>query len=164
MPHHSKKQQRPEFACAVVIRETKQTPLGLSFQRQQGRIVLSKVAADGRFGQSPLRVGDTLLKINDQDIAGGKVGMKETQELLKNHVGRLTLVAHNAKGQRRQVETMVERHGNTELGMRFSVNVDGLQVAGVKGLWADTLVDEGDPVLSVNSVPCEQLSVNAVME
>lgn len=151
---------RAEFLSASVVKETADTRLGVQLsQDDNGEIRISKLPEDGILKDSPLRVGDRVVSINskschdiDRDTAIG---------MLQQTVGYATIVVHNAGGAANLVETMVMKPTeDAKVGIFLRTNARGsLEVASVssEGLFARSLLNGGDRVLSINGVPCERL-------
>jgi hypothetical protein len=158
--------QRAEFVSATVIKRTADDMLGIAFAgRNNGnrnndmRIVA--LHQNGLLHASPLRVGDQLLSICSKSCLE-QLDTRTAGALLRQAQGMVSIVARNdATGSNsRLVETMVEKADPASpVGIAFRRNTHGsLEVSKViaSGLFAHSLLNVGDRVISINSVPCRQ--------
>jgi predicted metalloprotease with PDZ domain len=152
---------RAEFLSVTFHKKTADVRLGLGLREQaDGSKFISKLRSDSPIAQSPLRVGDKVLSINNKSCVDftehGSVA-----ELLRQLVGTITIVAQNVGGDPKRIETMVEKpDADSIVGIGVKRNARGsLEVSKVSadGLFAHSLVNIGDRVISINKIGCNQL-------
>jgi membrane-associated protease RseP (regulator of RpoE activity) len=159
---------RAEFLSITFLKKTADAHLGVELREQaNGSKYLSKIKAAGPFAQSPLRVGDKILSINNKSCVDF-TDRGAAAELLQQLVGTVTIVAQNVGGDPKLVETMIEkRHAGSVVGIGVRRNARGsLEVSKVSadGLFAHSLVNIGDRVLSINHIGCNQMDPVAALD
>jgi membrane-associated protease RseP (regulator of RpoE activity) len=152
---------RAEFLSATFLKKTADAPLGVELREQaNGSKFIHKIRAAGPIAQSPLRVGDKVLSINNKSCVDF-TDRGAAAEFLQQLVGTVTIVAQNVGGDPRLIETMVEKpDADSAVGIGVRRNARGsLEVSKVSadGLFAYSLVNIGDRVLSINRIGCNQL-------
>lgn len=152
---------RAEFLSVTFQKKTAEAHLGIELREQtNGSKFISKIRAGGPFAQAPLRVGDKILSINNKSCVDF-TDRGAAAELLRQLVGTVTIVAQNVGGDPNLIETMVEKpNADSVVGLGLRRNVRGsLEVSKVSadGLFAHSLVNIGDRVLSINNLGCNQL-------
>jgi membrane-associated protease RseP (regulator of RpoE activity) len=159
---------RAEFLSITFLKKTADAHLGVELREQaNGSKFISKVRAAGPFAQSPLRVGDKVLSINNKSCVDF-TDRGAAAELLRQLVGTVTIVAQNVGGDPKLIETMVEKpNADSVVGIGVRRNARGsLEVSKVSanGLFAHSLVNIGDRVLSINNIVCNQLDPVAALD
>jgi membrane-associated protease RseP (regulator of RpoE activity) len=158
---------RAEFLSVTFMKKIAETILGIGLREQSdGSKFVAKLGTGGFLAQSPLRVGDKVLSINGKNCADFDRGA--TIQLLRQLVGTITIVAQNVGGNPKLVETMVEKPNVDSLvGIGVRRNARGsLEVSKVsaEGLFAHSLVNIGDRVISINNVGCNQMDAAQALD
>lgn len=146
---------RAEFLSANVIRESRQTPMGLDLFTKDGEVLISKIEPGTLAENTPFCVGDRLLSVNNKRcyIMDGK----EVMEFIDNLIGNVTIVVHNQGGDPNSVESMVTRPGKHKCGLAMkSAGRRNLRITKIEkqGLFFESLLNVGDPIVSINGEDC----------
>lgn len=165
-------QQRPEFISAAVIKPRKRTDLGLSVSDLVGGgsgLCISEIKRKGLFFESgaPLEVGDRVVSINNQSCDG--MDFKQAAKILRESPSSVTIVVQNVGGDPLMVECMITKptpDHRTGIGFSASTSPPRVNISAIfpEGLFADSLLTEGDEVLNVNSIPCRELESETVAD
>jgi hypothetical protein len=116
----------------------------------------------GLLVNSPVRVGDKLFSINHRLCHN--MSRRKVKRLVAKLSGSITFVFHNQKGDSSLVESTVPNPGGIELA---STNENGeLSVSSIdpSGIFASSLLNAGDNVLSVNGASCQQFGPSFVFD
>jgi hypothetical protein len=157
---------RAEFLSATVLKTTGDAMLGIGLmEHQDGTIYISRLLPEGPLGQSPFRVGDKLLSINTK--GSDYLDRVTAAALLRALEGTITIVAQNVGGDPKLVETMVEKaKPDSIVGIGLTWSIRGsLEVTNVvaSGLFAHSLVNSGDRVISINKIGCNRISPSSAV-
>lgn len=154
---HSHFPTRAEFVSATFIKETCETPLGISLSNDS---TISFIASGSMASASPLKAGDKIFSVNKrrcQYMSG-----KAICTLLKSLSGGVTVVAHNKGGTASIVESMVAKpHPNERSGLVLKrVGDSELLVSNIRPdkVFINSLLNIGDEVLKINGISCKHLS------
>ena len=150
--------RRPAFVTVTVIKPMVEARLGVSLANDAASrsVYISKFTDQAELSRvlalSPLGVGDKLLTVNGISCAG--LISKEVADLLRSFDGPVTIAVENVSGDPSLVETMVEKEtpmSKVGLGLYCDFRDGGyLAVSKVSGLFANSFVEKGDRVVSVN--------------
>lgn len=145
-----------------VFKASKDVKLGLRLGlTADGHLQLTKVG--NLMKESPLRVGDELLRLNGQDVSAWTA--TAALQYLREAWGWLSLTVRNPKSDASLALASVCKSSATDrLGISFCsganrLTVHGLNVAGLLG--GRTTISMGDVVESINSIECSRLD-NAI--
>lgn len=158
---------RAEFLSATVFKKTASASLGISLVAgNDGAIYISKLQPDNPLANSPLRVGDKLLSVNNQSCADLNHHMAAS--LLRKVEGTVTVLVQNVGGDANLVETMIEKpKQDATVGISVARGIRGTLVVtkvAADGLFAHSLVNTGDKVISINNVSCNQLNPRGAVD
>lgn len=153
---------RAEFISATFVKSTADTFLGVKLGKGDDTTIVA-IARKGPIHESPLRVGDKLLSVNNKPCNG--MTSVEVCKFMKELVGSVTLVAHNEGGASDVVESMMTKNSPDELlgvTLRTDPETTKISISYVcrSRDIVDSLLNIGDEVLSINNVSCEHLSLN----
>lgn len=164
--------QRAEFCSATIIKPTKRTELGLSLSdlvEGGSGLCISGIKKNGFLFESgaPFEVGDRVLSINNHSC--DRMDHKRAAKLLREAPGSVSIVVQNIGGDPLMVECMITKPSpghRTGIGFTSSEEPPQVNVSTIflNGLFADSLLTEGDEVVSVNSIPCRELDSSAVAD
>lgn len=156
---------RAEFISATVIKETEDTPIGMGLVSEDGEVLISSIQPETLIAKTPFRVGDRLLSVNNKRCY--ILDSQEVDEYIANLVGNVTLVVHNGGGDPNMVESMVFRPRNRQCGLGLkSSGRRRLRISSIdeKGLFVDSLLTVGDPILSINGENCQTCDAHRAKE
>jgi type II secretory pathway component PulC len=162
---------RPEFLEVVVWKEQPDVEVGVSLKRMGDDMALrvSHLNPNGLLGRTPLRFGDTLRKINNQEVPEGMT-VREAIELLRKATGRLAIVVENTGGNPELLSTTVSRQPegwrSKEIGVSLRQHREGpLCIHGLhqSGLFAESLLRKGDQVRLINDFDCRGLDCGSAI-
>ena len=164
--------QRAQHINVTVCRErSTNDELGISLLEEDddGPLRIAGISPGGLLHDSPLRTGDQLLSINGRSCKSRSI--KEVLLLLEQDTtgGFLTIVARNPTGDPSLVETMVQRPApGAPLGITVAHYSEqgSLLVSKIvpSGVFAHSLINVKDRVLSINGVGCVRLESNAAAD
>jgi hypothetical protein len=159
--------QRAEFISATVLKRSKDTVLGIGLTSEVfGEVTISSISSDGTLAHSPFRPGDRLLSINTKSCAD--MDHRTAAELLRHFEGTVNIVAYNAAGIPQTVDAMVEKPTTTTpvgAGVRRNA-VGSLEIFKIvpSGLYAYSLINVGDRLVSINTVGCQGLDPQTAID
>lgn len=164
--------QRAEFISVAVIKPSKRTELGLSLRElvDGGNGLLISGIKDKGFlkkAGAALEIGDRVLSINNQSCEG--MDHKRAAKLLREAPGMVLIVVQNIGGDPLIVESMISKPSpghQTGIGFSSSEPPSRVSISTIflNGLFADSLLSEGDEIVTVNSIPCRELDSSAVAD
>jgi predicted metalloprotease with PDZ domain len=149
--------RRAEFISATVMKPTKDTSIGMALVNNNGDVVISSISPDSIVASTPFRVGDRLLSVNTKRCY--VMESKDAEDLMAALEGQVTIVVHHEGGDPNLVESMVTKPSDAcrcGLGLA-SAGGRGLKISHIDagGLFFDSLLNVGDPVVSINDQDCE---------
>jgi PDZ domain len=170
---HPSFRKRAEFISVAIIKPSKRTALGLSLSDlvDGGKgLCISGIKDNGFLKETgaPLEVGDRIVSINNHSCED--MDHKRAAKLLRDAPERVLLVARNVGGEPFLVESMITKptpHARSGIGFASSESPTArlhISVLFPNGLFADSLLSEGDEVLTVNSIPCRELEPSVVAD
>ena len=116
-------------------------------------LVISAIDPNGPWTGTPFCVGDRLISMNHVPISDWDVRTVHDYWNTLEDASSVTLVVHNPhQGNAQCVEAMVtkpEPSSRTGLGMRSS-RLGRIKISRVDGLFADSLLNAGDQIVSIN--------------
>lgn len=136
--------------------------MGILLERDELR--LSSIRADTPAGQSPLREGDEILSINNQDCS--RKDSESVGFLLQRALGYVTIVVQNHGGASDLVESMAQKSHKEPLGIVFkdgpnnSVLVSQIR----QGPFSNSLLNQGDQLLTINGESCANMNATQVVQ
>jgi hypothetical protein len=150
-------QRRAEFMSATVIKPNKDTSMGMELTTINGDVVISSIIPNSLVAGTPFRVGDRLLSVNTKRCY--IMESKDVESFMATLEGFITIIVHHQGGDPNLVESMVTLPsdasrcglGLTSAGGR-SLKISSLDAG---GLFFDSLLNVGDPVVSINDEDCE---------
>jgi len=165
-------QQRAEFISAALIKPRERTDLGLSVSELIGGgsgLCISEIKKKGLFFESgaPLEVGDRVVSINNQSC--DEMDHKKAAKILRESPTSVTIVVQNIGGDPLMVECLITKptpDHRTGIGFSACTSPARVNISAIfpEGLFADSLLTEGDEVLNVNSIPCRELESETVAD
>lgn len=151
--------RRAEFISATVVKESEDTPLGIELisENKGHAVIISAIHEKGIMANTPFKKGDRLLSVNTKRCY--IMDAKAVLEFMAGLEGKITLVIHNAGGDPNLVESMITRtrpDAPCGLGM-VSSGRHHLRISNIHsdGFFYESLLNVGDPIVSINGEPCE---------
>jgi hypothetical protein len=163
-PRHD--QNRAAFISVTVTKETRETKLGIALQESEGELEIYSISKEcGLLLDSPLRAGDKVRSINNFRCSSWDPDKAMLR--LKEIEGPLTIIVQNDGGDPNLVEAVVVKPSpDSKVGVGFMLMRETLAIGSInpEGLFANSVVNIGDQIISINSNPCSYLDdpVNAV--
>lgn len=147
----------PKIISVTFSKRAKKTKLGMILkQGENGEIFVSELKEIGMLRESPVSIGNQLLLINR--VPCTNMDKDTAVDLLRNAMGRVTVVFHNPDGMDGCVVSMVEKPSDEEkVGLIFkNVGYKSLIISGVDagGPYVDSLMAVHDTVLAINETRC----------
>ncbi|CAB9500939.1 expressed unknown protein [Seminavis robusta] len=158
---------QPGLITEVLYKETKDATLGISFRtvNNNSKVMITGITDGSQAAASNLQVGMELMRINNSTCSA--LSVESVAKLLHEAVGNVVLVAGlskgwNESGRRALVTATLERSpGNSDdLGITVRRDTDGKIVVDTiaeGSLAADSNLEKGMELLSVDNVPCQTL-------
>ena len=153
------------YRNVTVVKDSTDTDLGIDVYQDEetADMKIARIEAEGVLHESPLRVGDKIVSINSKSCF--EMNAQTANNLLRQLVGPVTIVALSGEGaENNLVETMVQKPSvSSKVGIHLRRNTRGsLEVAAIPsdGLLRQSLLNEGDRLLSINGTPCERLEAS----
>ncbi|CAB9518027.1 expressed unknown protein [Seminavis robusta] len=150
-------QRRAEFISATISKPSKNTPIGLELIDKDDNVIISAISPGSLTSHTPFHVGDRLLSVNTKRCY--ILESKDITKHLDSLEGSITIVVHNQEGDPNLVESMITKpvdESRCGLGL-VSAGQRRLRVSQIDadGLFFDSLLNVGDPILSINGENCE---------
>jgi len=166
-PAPVEQQKRASLLSATIVRNSTSEKLGLGLAvTSRGVLLISSVKPGGLLSESPFRVGDRLVSINN--VSCEYMRKSEAAQFLRNVVGTLTLVVQNDSGDSTLVESMIWKpNPDSKTGMAVVSNgYTRARVSNIRpnGLFERSLLSRKDLILSVNNIPCQFLDSKEVAD
>jgi C-terminal processing protease CtpA/Prc len=152
----------PAFISVMLFKSSRQTRLGIRLINTDGILQVSSILSDGILASSPLKEGFIILSINSRQCKGWEVS--RALNVLKEAQGKLNIVTQNPNGDPNYVEAMVMKSSaQSKIGATFTKTQVGklrLSFIDPNGMLAESVLNIGDYVMAINSVPCQYLQAN----
>lgn len=151
-------ERRAEFISATVHKAVHTPLLGMDLAcDENGDVAIASIEAGSLMSKTPFHVGDRLLSVNTKRCY--VMDAKAVLQFIATLVGNVTIVVHNEGGDPNLVESMITKPSvdhRCGLGLASSGR-QHLKVSNIDadGLFFDTLLNVGDPVVSINDEGCE---------
>ena len=160
-PHIDAK-SRPNFISTALLRPSDTTPLGfaIGINSTERKCVIASIVPFGLFSPSPIRVGDKVLSINGIDLTDLHRARLMCREL-DGLQGKITVVVEVEGGDPSLVGAMVSKEtpdSAVGIGLRNSqYGYVKISYIAADGLLANSLMNVGDKVLSINELNCRAI-------
>ena len=123
----------------------------------KGEVFIASIAPGSLMANTPFQVGDRLLSVNSKRCY--IMDAKDVVQFMATLEGNVTIVVHNEGGDPNLVESMITKPSldhRCGLGLA-STGRQHLKISNIDadGLFFDTLLNVGDPVVSINGEMCE---------
>jgi len=152
----------PAFTSVMIFKPTQQTRLGIRLINTDGILQVSSILSDGILYSTPLKEGFIILSINSRRCKGWEAS--RALSVLKEAQGKLNIVTQNPNGDPHYVEAMVMKDSmQPKIGVTFKKTQGGklrLVYIDPNGMLAESVLNKGDYVMAINSVPCQYLEAN----
>jgi hypothetical protein len=152
----------PAFVSVMLFKPSRQTRLGIRLINIDGILQVWRILSDGILSSSPLKEGFIILSINSRRCKEWEAS--RALSVLKESQGELTIVAQNPNGDPHYVEAMVMKHSQqSKIGVTFKKTEGGkLRLSNIhsNGMLAESVLNKGDYVMAINSVPCQYIEAN----
>lgn len=124
---------------------------------ENGDVLISRIDPDSLMAKTPFQVGDRLLSVNQKRCY--VMDAKDVVQFMATLEGNVTIVVHNDGGDPNLVESMITKPSldhRCGLGLASTGRLH-LKISNIDadGLFFDTLLNVGDPVVSINGEECE---------
>ena len=124
---------------------------------ENGDVLISRIEPGSIMARTPFQVGDRLLSVNQKRCY--VMDAKAVVQFMATLEGNVTIVVHNDGGDPNLVESMITKPSldhRCGLGLA-STGRHHLKISNIDadGLFFDTLLNVGDPVVSINGEECE---------
>jgi C-terminal processing protease CtpA/Prc len=154
----------PAFASVMLFKPSRKTKLGIRLINTDGILQVSSILSDGILTSSPLKEGFIMLSINNRRCKG--LEASRAISVLKKAKGKLNIVTQNPNGNPNYVEAMVMKNATeSKIGVAFQKTQAGtkLRLGNIdpNGMLAESVLNKGDYVMAINSVPCQYLQAHA---
>ena len=139
-------------------RNNQHDPLGMDLiSNEKGDVLISRIDPGSLIARTPFQVGDRLLSVNQKRCY--VMDAKDVVQFMATLEGSITIVVHNEGGNPNFVESMITKPSPDHrcgLGLASSGR-QHLKISSIDagGLFFDTLLNVGDPVVSINGEECE---------
>jgi hypothetical protein len=152
----------PAFISVMLFKSSRQTRLGIRLINTDGILQVSSILSGGILASSPLKAGFIILSINSRQCKGWEAS--RAFMVLKEAQGKLNIVTQNPNGDPNYVEAMViKSSAQSKIGATFTKTQVGklrLSFIDPNGMLAESVLNIGDYVMAINSVPCQYLQAN----
>jgi hypothetical protein len=152
----------PAFTSVMLFKPSQQTKLGIRLINTDGILQVSSILSDGILCSSPVKEGFIILSINSRRCKGWEAS--RALSVLKEAQGKLNIVTQNPNGDPQYVEAMVIKDSmQSTIGVTFKRTQGGKLRLGYidpDGMLAESVLNKGDYVMAINSVPCQYLEAN----
>lgn len=166
-----KEEHVPSIVSATVLKrvgdteQKKKVKVGLSFENQDDVVIISSIDPDSLFDGTPINVGDEVLSVNNTSCDGRNA--RYVTRLCKRARDSIAIVVRRENGDPYIVSTMVTKpESDSRLGIGVQ-RVDGsLTISSIErdGLFADSLLNVGDKVVSIGGIPCPCMDSTSAIE
>jgi len=158
-----KRRRRAAYLSATVIKEAKDTKLGMGIAKVRGVLQVTSLRPGCLLADAPFQKGDKLISVNH--IPCAKKSVASVAALLKNTTGVLTVVVENQDKEDidpELVESMILKTTpatRTGLGVAEDNTAQQVKISSInpKGLFSESLLSRRDRILSINNTPCDHL-------
>eukprot|EP00980_Cylindrotheca_fusiformis_P001476 scaffold345_cov134-Cylindrotheca_fusiformis.AAC.87 len=145
---------------ATVFKESKDQKCGIGFRQNSpdDPITISSLAEDGLFANTDLRIGMQVVSLNGTDVAG--FTKNKAIQFVRGAVGELTVVAQPVAGGAVAVVFKESKDQKCGISLKQDHPSDAVSIARISsdGLFADSGLEVGMQVMSINNVAVENLT------
>jgi hypothetical protein len=155
--------RRAEYVSAAFHRPSSAIPFGLHLNKDDLKIIY--IDENSLAGDSPFQVGDKIFSINNKQC--GNMTGDAVCQLLRSLFGIVTIIVQNEGGSSDLVESMITKHSQRELsGLSLVSRNNKLMVSSLAmgQKFANSLINVGDQVVSINGISCEHLGPEEAAE
>jgi C-terminal processing protease CtpA/Prc len=166
VPIQEENEIKPGLISVMVYKPTKATTLGVVLSRADGDLKIARLT-EGLLSTSTLRRGYHLLSINN--VSSIDWSVEEVIRHLQEAVGEIHILASNPKdGDPNYVQAIASKASpRAKVGLKFKRS-DGrcLKIGDVmeNGLFANSVLNTGDDVITVNNIPTRDLRPTVVVD
>jgi len=158
---------RPRFISVSVYKPTANTRLGVTFANMTGNdLMIADIGHGSLLCNTPLKAGCILYSVNGIPTKG--FTRMEAKHLVTGLSGEIRICAEDRTGEGSYAIAMVTKPTpRSPLGLRFqSVGGGTLSISHIKsdGLFADSILNDGDKVIAINMVGAEFLQIRDAVQ
>jgi len=145
----------PGFISAEVTKESADTKCGISLRNIDGKLIIATINPEGLFASTDLTPGLKVLRINNKEMKDKSV--QQALKIIKKAVGPVSILADKAGF---YSVTAHKPAPDAKVGIKLKPKGDSVIVSyiGENSLFADTELQEGMRVISINNNSCRGLT------
>eukprot|EP00339_Tiarina_fusa_P001352 CAMPEP_0117003526 /NCGR_PEP_ID=MMETSP0472-20121206/4808_1 /TAXON_ID=693140 ORGANISM="Tiarina fusus, Strain LIS" /NCGR_SAMPLE_ID=MMETSP0472 /ASSEMBLY_ACC=CAM_ASM_000603 /LENGTH=535 /DNA_ID=CAMNT_0004704187 /DNA_START=185 /DNA_END=1793 /DNA_ORIENTATION=- len=152
---------RPSLVSVKISRPSTQVKFGISFRNSDGGLQVSNILDVGILSKSPLKKGMHLVAVNNTYCRFWD--NIRALAYFKDATGDILIVAQDPDGDPLQIAAMAYKPSPRSLaGVRLRANAGGIELTKIEphGIFADSVLNEGDTALSINSMLCRRMTTS----
>jgi len=166
LPDDDRVLPRPRFISVTVHKPTIETRLGISFRNPTGdALIISNIGDQSLLSKTPLKAGCIVYSING--IPTLLYTGSQALDVIKGLSGTIRVCAEDRTGDVSHAMAMVFKPTpRAPLGLTFRLRGGRLSLHRITsdGLFANSVLNEGDQVISINKIRCDHIPAAEAIE